>query len=103
MNTPTRGNAPFSATTQGSNAPASGTGEAMATVTVARGRSIKHDGKTYTAGQPVSLPASDLPRLRELGFIARGNDAAHADDDEQVRTQGPTFETTGGPSVKQKR
>jgi hypothetical protein len=76
---------------------------ATETVTVARGRSINHDGKTYTAGQSVTLAAADVARLRARGFIAPDRDTAQAEDEEKSRTQGPTFETKEGPAVKQKR
>ncbi|WP_434107635.1 DUF7210 family protein [Paraburkholderia caffeinilytica] len=76
-------------------------------VTIARGHSVRHDGKTYSAGQRVTLPAADAARLRERGFIANPHDDTQADtqaaDEENALTQGPTFETKTGPSVKQKR
>ncbi|MGF6700542.1 hypothetical protein OKW38_005154 [Paraburkholderia sp. MM5496-R1] len=78
-------------------------GGATGTVTVARGRSIRHDGKTYTAGQSVTLAAADVARLRARGFIAPDRDATQAEDEEKARTQGPTFESTDGPAVKTKR
>ncbi|WP_233872492.1 DUF7210 family protein [Paraburkholderia adhaesiva] len=73
------------------------------TVTIARGHSVRHDGKTYSAGQSVTLPAADAARLRARGFIAKPNDPSQAADEEKARTQGPTFETKTGPSVKQRR
>lgn len=95
---PTKGNAP---TPDASNTTsASGATE---TVKVARGRSIRHEGKTYTAGQEVTLPAADLARLRPLGFIASEREASQDDSEERARTQGPTFESKEGPNVKQKR
>lgn len=95
---PMKGNAPApdALNTTAANA-------ATETVKVARGRSIRHEGRTYTAGQDVTLPAADLARLRPLGFIASERDAAQDEDEEQARTQGPTFESKDGPNVKQKR
>jgi hypothetical protein len=103
MNTPTKGNAPFNAPAQSSGSATPAANSAGAAVRVARGRSIRHDGKTYTAGQEVTLPAADLARLRALGFIAADRDEPPNEDEEQARTQGPTFESRDGPSVKQKR
>jgi hypothetical protein len=71
-------------------------------VTVARGRSIRHDGKLYRAGESVTLPADEAERFRALGFIASEN-AAQTADEEAARTQGPTFESKDGPNVKPKR
>ncbi|WP_277187674.1 hypothetical protein [Caballeronia sp. BR00000012568055] len=72
-------------------------------VTVARGRSIRHDGKLYRAGESVTLPADDAERFRALGFVASENATQAADDEEAARTQGPTFESKDGPNVKPKR
>lgn len=73
------------------------------TVTVARGRTIRHDGRLYRAGEPLTLPEADLERFRALGFVATEQDAQSASDEEKARTQGPTFETKDGPNVKPKR
>jgi len=72
------------------------------TVTVAHGHSIRHGGKTYSAGHTVSLPAADVARLRARGFIAPPRDVARATAQEKARTQGPTVETRSGPTVKRR-
>src|SRR5262245_4204446 len=94
--------APMDRATQDQAAQPAGDGPTQS-VTVARGRSIRHAGKLYRAGESVTLPADEAERLRVLGFIASENNAQTADDEEAARTQGPTFESRDGPNVKQKR
>jgi hypothetical protein len=46
------------------------------TVTVARGRSIFLDGRTYGPGEEVAIPAADYPHTLAGGFIIDPNDTS---------------------------
>jgi len=102
MNPQMKSAAPMEQTAQSQGAQSADAGSTQ-TVTVARGRTIRHDGKLYRAGESVTLPEADAERFRALGFIATERDARSAEDEEKARTQGPTFETKDGPNVKPKR
>lgn len=59
---------------------------ALKTATIARGRSLMIDGRIVGAGERVSLPESDVARLRASGFLV---DPAAKPVKE---ANGPTFE-----------
>ncbi|MFM0243789.1 hypothetical protein [Paraburkholderia sediminicola] len=41
----------------------------QAAYAVARGRTVKVDGKSFGPGQPVNPPDDDIPHLLKIGFI----------------------------------
>lgn len=66
---------------------------ATATYTVAKGRSLVHDGKPYGAGDSVDLPVDDGARFQALGFLV-GEDGSVS-----VNTNGPAV--VSGVEIKE--
>lgn len=71
------------------------TGAKIVTAIVARGRVLQaEDGKSLVAGDEVNLPADEVERLRQLGFLD--------DPDAPViqRGNGPRFGSGSGPQIR---
>lgn len=56
-------------TGSGTNAPAEKDTAKSVDAEVAAGRTLKHDGKKYRAGETVTLTADDAERLTALGYL----------------------------------
>ncbi|CUI48101.1 hypothetical protein EUC41_31195 [Achromobacter denitrificans] len=62
---------------------------------VARGRTLLvDDGKSLAAGEEIELPAAEVERLRQLGFLE--------DPEAPVirRDNGPRFGSAAGPQIR---
>lgn len=66
---------------------------AMVTEVVARGRTVRYEGSSFSAGAEIELPKSEADRLKLSGFLV--------DPDKKAPTvaNGPTFGTAGGPTI----
>lgn len=67
----------------------------LVTAVVAHGRVLlEEDGESLVAGDEVTLPADEVGRLRQLGFLV--------DPDAKVirRDNGPRFGSDAGPQIR---
>jgi len=62
---------------------------------VAKRRTVKVAGKDHGPGETVSLPADEVERLRERGFLDKPGVKAVAEGN------GPRFVPQGGPTAQQ--
>ncbi|TCK39652.1 hypothetical protein B0G84_4992 [Paraburkholderia sp. BL8N3] len=68
--------------------------EKGARATVARGRTVSIDGKTYGPGEEVSLAPAEIAQLRKSGFLTTPGEV------ELPRGEGPMFSPSDGPTIK---